>query len=90
LLTKWITVAITLIIAFVTGFTYLVALMFSVQDYSALATTSTGLPLAELFLQATQTVGGAFALTFMLWIAIGPCMVGSQLSKKSSLHAHYV
>ncbi|KAL3424257.1 Choline transport protein 7 [Phlyctema vagabunda] len=73
-------IAITLTIAFVTGFTYLVTLMFSVQDYSALATTSTGLPLAELFLQATTTVGGAFALTFMLWIALGPCMVGSQLS----------
>ncbi|OBT83148.1 hypothetical protein VE02_07242 [Pseudogymnoascus sp. 03VT05] len=73
-------IAITLGIAFVTGLTYLTTLMFSVQDYAALATTSTGLPLAELFLQATQSVGGAFALTFMLWIAIGPCMVGSQLS----------
>ncbi|KFY47435.1 hypothetical protein V496_10670 [Pseudogymnoascus sp. VKM F-4515 (FW-2607)] len=73
-------IAITLSIAFVTGLTYLITLMFSVQDYSALATTSTGLPLAELFLQATQSIGGAFALTFMLWIAIGPCMVGSQLS----------
>jgi len=73
-------IAITLTIAFVTGISYLLVLMFSVQDYSALAGTSTGLPLAELFLQATQKAGGAFALTFMLWIAIGPCMVGSQLS----------
>lgn len=72
--------AITLTIAFVTGITYLIALMFSVQDWTALASTSTGLPLAELFFQATTTVGGAFALTFMLWIALGPCMVGSQLS----------
>lgn len=54
--------------------------MYSVQDWTALATTSTGLPLAELFYQATSTVGGAFALTFMIWIALGPCMIGSQLS----------
>lgn len=54
--------------------------MFSVQDWTALALSSTGLPLAELFYQATSTIGGAFALTFMLWIALGPCMVGSQLS----------
>lgn len=54
--------------------------MFSVQDWTALSSTSTGLPLAELFYQATSTIGGAFALTFMLWIALGPCMVGSQLS----------
>jgi len=54
--------------------------MFSVQDWTALGSTSTGLPLAELFYQATSTYGGAFALTFLVWVAIGPCMVGSQLS----------
>ncbi|KAF7116229.1 hypothetical protein CNMCM5793_004305 [Aspergillus hiratsukae] len=72
--------ACTLGIAFVTGLTYLLSLMYSVQDYSSLASTQTGLPLAEIFRQATQTRGGAFALTFMLWVALGPCMIGSQLS----------
>lgn len=70
----------TLAIAFVTGLTYLTTLMFSVQDYPALAATSTGLPLAELFRQATSSTPAAFALVFLLWIALGPCMVGSQLS----------
>ncbi|GME61471.1 Amino acid/polyamine transporter I [Neofusicoccum parvum] len=70
----------TLTIAFITGLTYLITLMFSVQDYAALGDTSTGLPLAELFRQATSSTGGAFALIFLLWIALGPCMVGSQLS----------
>lgn len=73
-------IACTLGIAFVTGLTYLLSLMYSVQDYSSLASTQTGLPLAEIFRQATQTRGGAFALTFMLWVALGPCMLGSQLS----------
>lgn len=54
--------------------------MFSVQDYAALADTSTGLPLAELFRQVTQSAGGAFGLTFILFIALGPCVVSSQLS----------
>ncbi|RLM00748.1 hypothetical protein CFD26_108657 [Aspergillus turcosus] len=72
--------ACTLGIAFVTGLTYLLSLMYSVQDYSSLASTQTGLPLAEIFRQVTQTRGGAFALTFMLWVALGPCMIGSQLS----------
>ncbi|KAK7548107.1 putative choline transporter Hnm1 [Phyllosticta citricarpa] len=70
----------TLLIAFVTGLTYLIALMFSVQDYAALSDSPTGLPLAELFRQATSSTGGAFALIFLLWVALGPCMVGSQLS----------
>ena len=59
----------------------MISLMFSVQDYSTLNDTATGLPLAEIFRQATQTRGGAFALVFMLWIALFPCMIGSQLSR---------
>ncbi|KAI1344498.1 choline transporter [Xylariaceae sp. FL0016] len=73
-------IAITLTIAFCTGITYLIALMFSVQDYAALADTSTGLPLAELFRQVTQSAGGAFGLTFILFVALGPCVISSQLS----------
>ncbi|CAI7600312.1 unnamed protein product [Penicillium crustosum] len=72
--------AITLSIAFVTGLSYLLSLMFSVQNYDSLADTHTGLPLAELFWQATSTRGGAFGLVFMVWIALGPCVIGSQLS----------
>ncbi|GLA25508.1 hypothetical protein AnigIFM63326_002248 [Aspergillus niger] len=77
----------TLAIAFVTGFTYLLSLMFSVQDYASLADSPTGLPLAELFHQATQSRGGAFALVFLLWVAVGPCMIGSQLSTGRMLWA---
>ncbi|KAF3799375.1 7-keto 8-aminopelargonic acid transporter [Colletotrichum gloeosporioides] len=73
-------IAITLGIAFVTGITYLITLMFSVQDFDALSTTNTGLPLAELFRQVTQGAGGAFGLTFILFVALGPCVVSSQLS----------
>jgi choline transport protein len=61
--------------------------MFSVQDYAALSTTNTGLPLAELFHQATQSAGGAFGLTFILFIALGPCVVSSQLSTSRVLWA---
>jgi choline transport protein len=73
--------AITLSIAFVTGLSYLLSLMFSVQNYGSLADTHTGLPLAELFWQVTSTRGGAFGLVFMVWIALGPCVLGSQLSE---------
>ncbi|KAG7137001.1 Choline transport protein like [Verticillium longisporum] len=73
-------IAITLIIAFCTGITYLITLMFSIQDFEALTTNNTGLPLAELFRQVTQHAGGAFGLTFILFVALGPCVVSSQLS----------
>ncbi|KAL4807473.1 amino acid/polyamine transporter I [Aspergillus unguis] len=80
-------IAITLSIAFTTGVSYLIALMFSVQDFGALSDTSTGLPLTELFHQVTQSVGGAFGLTFILFIALGPCVVSSQLSTSRVLWA---
>ncbi|KAJ5232649.1 hypothetical protein N7468_005605 [Penicillium chermesinum] len=72
--------AITLSIAFVTGIAYLLSLMFSVQNYASLGDTQTGLPLAEIFHQATSSRGGAFGLVFMVWMALGPCVIGSQLS----------
>ncbi|KAL4791104.1 amino acid/polyamine transporter I [Aspergillus venezuelensis] len=80
-------IAITLMIAFTTGLTYLIALMFSVQDFAALSDTPTGLPLTELFHQVTQSVGGAFGLTFILFIALGPCVTSSQLSSSRVLWA---
>ncbi|KAG5659123.1 hypothetical protein KAF25_000325, partial [Fusarium avenaceum] len=60
-------IAITLIIAFCTGLTYLISLMFSIQDFDQLTTGNTGMPLAELFRQVTQKTGGAFGLLFILW-----------------------
>ncbi|KAL3469948.1 putative choline transporter Hnm1 [Aspergillus californicus] len=80
-------IGITLTIAFTTGITYLIALMFSVQDFAALSTTNTGLPLAELFRQVTQSAGGAFGLTFILFVALGPCVISSQLSTSRVLWA---
>lgn len=80
-------ICITLTIAFTTGLSYLIALMFSVQDFAALSDTNTGLPLTELFRQVTQSVGGAFGLTFILFIALGPCVVASQLSTSRVLWA---
>ncbi|EFX05186.1 choline transporter [Grosmannia clavigera kw1407] len=80
-------IAITLTIAFVTGLTYLIALMFCVQDYAALGDTNMVLPLSELFYQATSSRGGAFGLTFILFIALGPCVISSQLSTSRVLWA---
>ncbi|KAH8173721.1 amino acid permease domain-containing protein [Sarocladium implicatum] len=73
-------IGITLSIAFCTGITYLISLMFSIQDFDSLTTGNTGMPLAELFRQVTQKTGGAFGLLFILFVALGPCVVSSQLS----------
>ncbi|KAJ4245742.1 hypothetical protein NW762_013866 [Fusarium torreyae] len=73
-------IAITLTIAFFTGLSYLIALMFSVQDFDALTQTNTGMPIAELFHQVTGNTRGAFGLMFILLIALAANTVSSQLS----------
>lgn len=60
--------------------------MLSVQDYKRLVVPLTGLPLAEISRQATQSRGGTFALVFLLLIALGPCMIESQLSDLTTDH----
>ncbi|KAL9565029.1 hypothetical protein ACKAV7_010842 [Fusarium commune] len=52
----------------------------SIQDFDQLTLGNTGMPLAELFRQVTQKTGGAFGLLFILFIALGPCVISSQLS----------
>jgi len=54
--------------------------MFSIQDFDQLTSGNTGMPLAELFRQVTQRTGGAFGLLCILFIALGPCVISSQLS----------
>lgn len=59
--------------------------MFSAPDYGTLAATPTGLPLAELFWQTTSTGGGAFGLVFLVRMALGPCVIRSQLSESQNI-----
>jgi len=56
----------TLIFALGTGWFFLMAIFFSYQDLNGLLETKTGLPIAELFRQATGSNAGGFGLTFLL------------------------
>jgi choline transport protein len=56
----------TVLCAFLTGWFFLMAMFFSYQDLEGLLETNTGLPIAELFRQATGSNAGGFGLTFLL------------------------
>lgn len=56
----------TLLCACLTGWFFLMAIFFSYQDLEGLLETNTGLPIAELFRQATGSSAGGFGLTFLL------------------------
>ncbi|KAJ5387185.1 hypothetical protein N7509_009726 [Penicillium cosmopolitanum] len=58
----------TLVIGFVTSFAFVVAMLYSLTDINAVIETSTGVPIYEIWLQATRS--GAAATTFITLLAV--------------------
>lgn len=55
-------------IGFVTGFLYMIALFYSINDLKAVTTSVYGFPLAEIYLQATGSRGGALGLLVVVFL----------------------
>lgn len=62
-------------IGFITGFAYLIAIMYAISDYKALFESS--YPIAEIYRQATGTAAGATGLMSLVMICIGFAVVGN-------------
>ena len=56
---------LSVIVGFITGFAFVLALLFVIQDMDAVVNTPTGFPLAEIFRQATSSNVGAVCLTLI-------------------------
>lgn len=73
-----IAILCTVLIGFVTSWTYCIALFFSVSSVKPLLTTPTQVPILELFYQALQNKAGAIVLeTLILVTGIG-CQIACQ------------
>ncbi|OCT52352.1 Choline transport protein [Cladophialophora carrionii] len=66
----------TVVIGFVTSFTFSISMMYSLNNFDDIVNTSTGVPILELFFQALQTKAGAIALEALV-IATG---IGCQIA----------
>jgi choline transport protein len=75
-----------LVLGFVSGFSFLVAAFFSVNDYSKILATTTGLPVVEMYRQAAGQAGG-LALTLMLTFATVPALFDCQVATARLLWA---
>ena len=73
-----IAVALQLSIGFVTGFCYLIAVMYSINDYDAVFAAT--YPIAEIYRQATGSAAGATGLLSLVMICIGLCMIGLYIT----------
>lgn len=80
-----IAIACQMSIGFVTGFSYLIAIMYAINDYDALFASP--YPLAEIYLQATGSPNGAIGLLALIMICIGICVCGLYITSGRTLWA---
>ena len=72
-------------IGFITGFSYLIAIMYAINDYDALFESA--YPIAEIYRQATGSANGAIGLLTLVLICIGICVCGLYITCGRTLWA---
>ncbi|KAF2859427.1 amino acid transporter [Piedraia hortae CBS 480.64] len=65
-------------IGFVTGFSYLIAILYAINDYDALLNST--YPIAEIYHQATGSAAGTTGLLFPIMLCIFMCVLGSYVT----------
>ncbi|OCT48563.1 putative choline transport protein [Cladophialophora carrionii] len=80
-----IAIACQMSIGFVTGFAYLIAILYAINDYDALFESP--YPIAEIYRQATGSANGAIGLLTLVLICIGICVCGLYITCGRTLWA---
>ncbi|KAI1030015.1 hypothetical protein LB504_010448 [Fusarium proliferatum] len=80
-----VAMGLQVITGFVTGFSYLIALMYSIHSYDRIFASQ--FPLAEIYLQATGSADGTICLLILMQICIGLTIVGLYITCGRTLWA---
>jgi len=80
-----IAIGLQMITGFVTGFSYLIALMYAIKNYDMIFESQ--FPLAEIYLQATGSADGTICLLILMQICIGLSIVGLYITSGRALWA---
>ncbi|KIW94981.1 uncharacterized protein Z519_04961 [Cladophialophora bantiana CBS 173.52] len=80
-----IAIACQMSIGFITGFAYLIAILYAINDYDALFNSP--YPIAEIYRQATGSASGAIGLLTLVLICIGICVCGLYITCGRTLWA---
>jgi len=67
-------------LGFLTAFFYLIAIFYAVNDLDTVLSASTTFPLAEIYVQATNSAGGALGLLIVAFIPTFLTLVGCYLT----------
>ncbi|KAK5030998.1 hypothetical protein LTR13_008011 [Exophiala sideris] len=80
-----IAIAAQMVVGFLTGVLYIIAIMYAINDYDALFDSA--FPVAEIYLQATGSSSGAIGLLCLLLFCVGLCLVGVYITAGRTLWA---
>jgi choline transport protein len=78
-----IAIGLQMAIGFVTGFAYLIAIMYAINDLDAVFNAA--YPIAEIYRQGTGSAAGAIGLLFLVLVCIFICLVGLYITSGRTL-----
>ncbi|KAJ1302731.1 hypothetical protein OPQ81_003044 [Rhizoctonia solani] len=70
------TILITVLIGLVSSLTYTIAMVFSITNFKAVAGSATGVPILELYYEATRSLAGAIGLHVLFLLTGFGCLIG--------------
>jgi choline transport protein len=80
-----ISIALQMVIGFVTGLGYLIAIMYAINDYDALFDSP--FPIAEIYRQATGSTAGAIGLLCLIFLCLCLALVSLFITNGRTLWA---
>ncbi|KAI5964714.1 uncharacterized protein KGF55_001783 [Candida pseudojiufengensis] len=66
----------TVVVGFITAFSYCVAMFFSINDIEGIMTSNTGVPIMDIFYQATSSKAAAVGLQCLILLTAFSCNIG--------------
>jgi choline transport protein len=62
------------------AFSFAIVLFYGINDLDAVINSNGSFPLAEVYSQATGSKGATFGLLFIIFLSLGPCLIGTFLT----------
>ncbi|CAE6495199.1 unnamed protein product [Rhizoctonia solani] len=69
-------ILVTVLIGLISSLTYTIAMVFSIADFEAVTGSATGVPILELYHQATGSLAGAVGLQVLFLLTGFGCLIG--------------
>ncbi|KAJ9644148.1 hypothetical protein H2199_004016 [Coniosporium tulheliwenetii] len=74
------TIVLVIVVGFLTAFPFGIAMLYSVTDWEAILTTPTGVPIYQIFLQATKSAAGGTVIFIMMLVFAYFALIASMQS----------